>query len=129
MDSQEKSQTILIRLFALIFAVKIFHYRTERYSSHKTADNFVEKFLAKSDLFLEVYQGKYGRIKYEGDNILLNIPVLTDDNIILYLSKESSYISNQLTMLLNNTEDSDLLNIKDELQTIVDQTRYLLTFK
>jgi len=129
MDTQKTSQTILVRLFALIFSVKIFHYRTQYYGAHKAADKFFKNFLETSDKFLEVYQGKYGRIVFDGKSIDLAIPVLTDDNIQAYLAKESNYLSNNLKDLLHNENDGDLLNIRDELQAIVDQFKYLLIFK
>jgi len=116
-------------LLGVCFAVKLFHYRTKYYGAHKTADKFFDKYLDKADQFLEVYQGKYGRIKFEGDEAGMTLPVLTDDNIASYLTNESNWIARELKGKLKSPQDGDLLNICDELQGIIDQFKYLLTFQ
>lgn len=124
-----KTEELVSSLLGLCFAVKLFHYRTKYYGAHKTADKFFEKYLETADQFLEVYQGKYGRIKFEGEQAGMTLPVLTDDNIINYLTNESKWIAETLKSSLKSPQDGDLLNICDELQGIIDQFKYLLTFQ
>lgn len=128
-DTQLSSQQILMRLFSLVLSVKIFHYRTEHYGSHKAADVFVDSFLQTSDKFLEVFQGKYGRIAFDGESINVTLPILTDDNIQFYLVKETTYLLQTLPTLLSTEKDKDLLNIRDELLGVINQFKYLLIFK
>ena len=126
---KKDGQYILLKFFSSIIAVKIFHYRTKYYGAHKAADQYVEDYLKTADKFLEVYQGRYGRIIFSEDYINLDIRVLTDENIKTFLSGESSWIVNELNKILDRETDGDLYNIRDDLQSIIDQFKYLLTFK
>ena len=115
-----------LRFFAVIVASKMYHYRTKKYSTHKTIDDFFEKFIELSDKFLETWQGAWGkRIIFPADSVAMEIPVITDNNWRTILTQEANYLNN---VLPRYERSSDLLNIRDELLNLIHQTEYLLTF-
>ena len=42
--------------------LKLFHFQTETYGSHKASDEYLEKYALIMDKFLEIAQGIYGKI-------------------------------------------------------------------
>jgi hypothetical protein len=77
------------------------------------------------DTFTEVYMGKYGRAS---NNIIFNIELTTNtssstefiDSAIIFLTKINEIASD---------EDTDLLNIRDEMLGSLNKLKYLLTLK
>jgi hypothetical protein len=113
--------------FSLQTNIRMYHWQTDSYSRHKATDNLLENLDPLIDKFMEVYQGKYGKIK-KG---LTNITVRS-------LNEETAPdFINQCIQFLNNIcdeeqhikkTDSDILNIRDEITGILNQTLYLFTF-
>lgn len=123
MKKLELGQHVFERFFALIVACKLFHYRTRSYAAHKTIDQFFERFVSLSDRFLETLQGHLElRIKF--DQLMLEIPIITDENWKVKLNDEVSFLMELETYI----EAPDLLNIRDEIVSEIKNTRYLLTF-
>ena len=124
MNEKQIGQEFFIRFFSLIVAAKLFHYRTKKYSTHKTIDDFFEKFIDLSDKFLEVWQGEHNtRITFEKCN--LSIPIITDQNCQEKLNEQLIFLEQNLPKLENC---SDMLNIRDEMMSLIKNTKYLLTF-
>ena len=103
--------------------IKVFHWQTESYAQHKAFDKTYKDFSDLVDQFVEVYMGKYGRSRAK---LAYNIELqnLGED----FLSIIDSYI--QYLINLNNdldsVEDSDLLNIRDEMLAVFNRLKYLL---
>lgn len=115
---------IALEFFRHQLIIKLFHFQTKKYGAHKTSDAYLSKFLKLYDDFLETAQGIYGRINIKQ----VNIPVQTtnDNSIISFIDKFCNYLSSfETTCNINNT---DLLNIRDEILGEADQFKYLLTF-
>jgi len=76
------------------------------------------------DQFIEVHSGRYGntlaKTKFEFSvyNLKDTSPVAVVDNAIAYLTVE---LPNSIL-----SGDSDLLNIRDEMVAVLNQTKYLL---
>lgn len=125
-NTKKIGQYLFYRFFCLIVASKMFHYRTKKYSAHKTIDNFFEKFIDLADDFLESWQGAYNtRITFGGDTLKLNVPVFTDNNWQSKFNDELKFLEEELP---EYEDSSDLLNIRDEMVALIKQTKYLLTF-
>jgi hypothetical protein len=76
---------------------------------------------------MEVYMGKYGRVEFEGDGtiVLQNSNSLDLNGFV----KENIEYLKSLSNELNPSNDSDLLNIRDEMMAKINKLRYLLTLK
>lgn len=113
-------------LFQLQTTLKLYHWNTTSYARHKATDELIEQALALGDRFVEVAMGKYGRPK----SVVPSTPVqgLDDKSVVVYLDTACKYLSGELGKLLKK-EDTDLVNIRDELLSAMNQTKYLFTLE
>ena len=105
--------------------LKLFHFQTETYGSHKASDEYLEKYALIMDKFLEIAQGIYGKITLK--KYTLTGSSHTNDNIIKHIEGMIALLRDKIDDVLNN--NSDLINIRDELVGNAVQLKYLLTFK
>lgn len=109
-------------------AVKVYHWNTISYPRHKASDSFVEEFDKLTDSFVEIYIGRYGRDAPLGKNIDLVLPGLSEGEAVELLKEARVWMSDRLPKLLKSS-DTDLLNIRDEMLGLINQTLYLFTLK
>ena len=109
--------------------MKIYHWKTEKYSEHKAYDFAYKETSKIIDEIMEVYMGKYGR--EESEKGFYNIKIYdytksgdTPDKIIDFCVE---YLQNEVTELF--LKDSELLNLKDDLLAVLNKLKYLLTLK
>jgi DNA-binding ferritin-like protein len=104
---------------------KILHWQTTSFSQHKAFDEIVSSLGENIDEFIETYMGKYGRV-IASNNFNISLSNYKDTD---YMSLTNNYI--QFLIGLSNTldknQDSDLLNIRDEMLGSLNQLKYLLT--
>lgn len=121
---------ITIQFFEMLLMIKLFHWKTHSYATHKATDKLYTKFNENMDTFIEVLLGKTGsRIE------LMNVKSisLVDLNNVNQLIKKINNFKNYLVGLtdkkaINSMANSDLLNIRDEILGDMNQFLYLLTF-
>jgi hypothetical protein len=110
-------------LLGFVMQIHIFHWLTTSYSQHKTLGELYDGIHDLSDTFMEAYMGKYGR----------NMPTSAGSVITYNTANVNETISNFESFLLTlSTEldpnDTDLLNIRDEMLSLVHSAQYFLTF-
>lgn len=106
--------------FNLQITMKLYHWSTNFYAKHKASDDFMSKLLEITDKFVEVFIGRY-KVKPIVSNITINQDFINDNNI-KNLLKEARLELQNFNNLIN---DSELLNIRDELLAEVNKTLYL----
>ncbi len=109
-------------------AIKIYHWNTLSYPRHKATDTFVEEFDKLTDSFVEIYIGRYGRDVALGKAMELSLPGLSESKAEEFLDQARVWLSDRLPKLLKPS-DTDLLNLRDEMLGLVNQTLYLFTLK
>ena len=125
----EKEITVIF--FEMLLMVKLFHWKTHSYSTHKATDELYSKLNDDIDKFIEIFLGKTGsRIDLMGQK---NISLIDLNSPEQLKSKVESF-KNYLVGLTNNKglssmTNTDLLNIRDEILGDMNQFLYLLTFK
>ena len=111
----------------MLNTVKIYHWKTRSYAEHQATDELYESLNKNIDRFVEVLLGKdQSRVKIMEKRIdLLDFESLKpfQDKILEYRS-----FLMDMNIVFNEKRDSDLLNIRDEILSDLDQTLYLLTF-
>jgi len=126
---------ITVRFLETIIMIKLYHWKTYSYATHKATDELYSKINENMDRFIEVLLGKAGnRI-----NLLkINHIKLTDFNssvedmkkfkheIIKFKEYLVNLNSNPFMVKMSNT---DLYNIRDEILSDLNQFLYLFTFK
>jgi DNA-binding ferritin-like protein len=120
------SAEILHVLLILRNQVKIYHWQTMSFGRHKATDDLVDRLDDNIDKFTEAYMGRYGRPKFTSKTGKLQVYDATDKKAPQLLSEIVQWLTRDLTRLLKK-EDTDLLNIRDEILGDVQQARYLFT--
>jgi len=122
---QENINEFVRFFFTLQLNMKIYHWNTKSYARHKASDEFGEKLLPLVDKFVEVFIGKYKVKPIPTSPIKISEGFLTDIGSESLLEQTKEYLEN----LNSKFNDSELLNIRDELLGEINQTIYLYQLK
>ena len=110
-------------LFNIRDQVKLYHWQTRSFAEHKATDDLIGTLDTNIDKFVESYMGRYGR-----PHVRKTFPVknLTVSGIRNFISRSTQWLSTSLPRKVKKT-DSDLLNIRDEILSDLNQVKYLFT--
>ena len=121
---------IVIKLLSLLNNIKLYHWKTKIYATHKATDELYGKLNDNIDRFIEVLLGKIGnRINlFKVNSIPIRNIETTED-----IKREINYYKSYFVGLNNNKfmkqmTNSDLFTIRDEILADLNQFLYLLTF-
>lgn len=114
----------ITNFLALQSQLKVLHWQTKSYAEHKALGKAYDTLDGLIDSFVEVHAGKYGNTlaKTKFDFSILNYK---DTNPMSVIDNAISYLMKDLPLILKEG-DSDLLNIRDEMLSTLNQTKYLL---
>ena len=119
-------QDILINLITHINQIRMYHWKTFIHSRHIATDKYMDKVNPIIDTIIETLQGKRGmRIK---DSFKIEFFSMTDKNAEDYLFEHQRWLENDFEALVDENE-TDILNLRDELLSAVSQLIYLFTLK
>jgi DNA-binding ferritin-like protein len=122
---------ITVVFLEMLLMVKLYHWKTTSYATHKATDELYTKINANMDSFVEVLLGKSG----------VRTDLMSNKNIKLVdlssaesLKREIEGFKGYLMGLNNNKAmkkmfNTDLFNIRDTILGDLNQFLYLLTFK
>ena len=120
--------TIVRIMIEMINIIKLYHWNTKSYAEHKATDELYEQLNSNIDKFVEVYLGKDGsRIQKWNRNI--DIPQLESAKTLKSRVFSFRDFLTSLTRTLDAKKDSDLLSIRDDILSDINQFLYLLTLK
>ena len=130
LPNQSAEQEIVAMFLQMLNTVKLYHWKTHSYSQHKATDQLYSELNDNIDTFVEVMLGKKGdRVNLTGRK---TIPLLDYTNLDSFKKEIEKYktflINMNNTVRLNLSNNSDLLNIRDEILGNLNQFTYLLTF-
>jgi hypothetical protein len=127
-------KTIVPTFLHMLNTVKLYHWKTLSYATHKATDDLYGKLNDKLDDFVEVMLGKGAIAGGANRANLLNVPLikLTPFSNNIAFKKQIDYYITFLLNLSNNTTfnvpaNVDLLAIRDEIVANFNQFLYLLT--
>src|SRR3990172_12621603 len=103
----------------------LYHWQTKSYTRHKASDKFVLKATEMLDKIMETHQGKYGRVKVNNDTNAIVLENLDDEGIVKFLKTMKAFFETDFSEYINVNVNTDLLNLRDELLTTINQTLYL----
>lgn len=113
----------ILNLFHCVTRTHILHLQSRSYSEHKALQKFYERLSDLADSLVEAYQGKYGLILDYPDNQ----PFVLATNALLYV-EEISQVVTDARVSDGYPKDSELQNITDEIQALIDATIYKLRY-
>ena len=106
--------------------LRMYHWQTKSYARHKASDELIADVVELSDRFVESFIGKLNgtrpvAIKQEplGD--------LDDVKIGAFLDACLAYLTVAVPKIVQN--DSALLNVRDEIMSAIQKTKYLFTLQ
>ena len=114
---------IITPLLTLQNQLRIFHWQTKSYSEHKALQKAYEGLDDLIDIFVEVYFGKYGNINAK-DSFKLNLENYSAKDCRETIQDGINYLQNLTNEMKEN--DTELLNIRDEMLAVLERTKYLL---
>ena len=119
---------ITVYFLEMLMMVKLFHWKTHSFATHKATDELYDSLNGNIDKFIEVLLGKTGsRIDLTGKRAIS----LVDLNSQASLKARIDQFKKYLVGLNANSSlnDTDLMNIRDEILGDLNKFLYLLTFK
>jgi len=122
---------ITVYFFEMLLLIKLFHWKTYSYATHKATDDLYSKFNEHMDKFIEVLLGKTGiRIDLINKKQINLYDLNNKEQLIKKINEFKSYLinlnKNRAMTLMSNV---DLLTIRDEILGDMNQFLYLLSFK
>ena len=112
--------------FTMREQIKLFHWQTKSYPRHKATDAVIDSLDTSIDKYVEVFMGKYGRMKMTGSTATIHVKNLSETSIIKFIKTCIAYLNKDLVQRLSK-DDSDLVNIRDEMLAELNQLLYLFT--
>jgi hypothetical protein len=108
--------------------IKVFHWQTSSFSEHKALDSTYDSLSELIDEFIETYMGIYGRPFSPNGSFTFSVDNYEGNNLTSFIDEASSYLKNFNSdpQINNNT---DLLNIRDEMLGSLNKLKYLITLK
>jgi hypothetical protein len=119
--------TIVSTFLSILNVVKLYHWKTYSYSQHKATDGLYDKLNEHMDSFVEVMLGKdQSRIQFVNTHIPVMDYAKTED--FQKCIQHHRVFLTDLTYVFDPVNDSDLLNIRDEILGDLNQFLYLMSF-
>jgi hypothetical protein len=111
--------------------VKLYHWKTYSYATHKATDKLFSKLNENVDQFIEILLGKAGnRIDLMGKKNISLMDLNSPESLRNKINSFKSYlVSMTNSPAIRSMSNTDLLNIRDEILGNLNQFLYLLTFK
>ena len=133
--SPGNSAEYILRFLEMLNTIKIYHWSTLSYPTHKATDELHEKLSGLIDSFIEIYIGHMSR-RSEGGSSTTGLPVFTKGagavpfceckSLEIFCKKLDEYISYMEGLTQRLDGYTDLVNIRDEMVGAMAQALYLL---
>jgi DNA-binding ferritin-like protein len=122
-----KFSMVIHAFLGMLNTVKLYHWKTYSYAEHKATDKLYDKLNDHMDTFVEIMLGKdESRFSLLNEKIkLLNYASVKDFKARVYAYR--TFLIN-MGEVFDPAEDSDLLNVRDEILGDINQFLYLMTF-
>lgn len=104
--------------------IKVYHWQTKSFARHKATDDLTAALDLAIDRFIEVYMGKYNRVVLSDKTPSLHN--FTESNAEKFVGSYRKYLTSELPKKIK-AEDTDLLNIRDEILAELNKVLYLFT--
>jgi DNA-binding ferritin-like protein len=122
---------ITVVFLEMLMMIKLFHWKTHSYATHKATDELYESLNEHIDNFIEVLLGKTGSRIDLMSNKTIKLLDLNSQDVLKskIMSFKNYFVSLDNNKALKTMSNSDLFNIRDEILGDLNKFLYLLTFK
>lgn len=122
-------QKIALKLLQLQAQMRMLHWQTTSYAEHMAFGGFYTTMDPLTDQLIEALQGKYGRVSLGGISSL-QVSDYGNLKINMFLMDIETFLTSEIfTCGVDQTRDTEILNILDEMKAEINKLKYLLTLK
>jgi DNA-binding ferritin-like protein len=121
--------------FEMLNMVKLYHWKTHSYGQHKATDELYAKLNEHIDKFIEILLGKGTKVSGQGREERIQmmekrIDLIESKNVKDFKARMFQYreFLTDFNMHFDSKQDSDLLNVRDEILGDINQFLYLMSF-
>ena len=120
--------TLITTLLTLQAQLRVLHWQTKSYAEHQALGGLYGDLDEKIDDFVETFSGRYGVPAAKTDYKLTVVNYKDNAGVVQILDTAIAYMMKDVPAMLK-PEDTDLLNIRDEIVGSMNKTKYLLRLK
>lgn len=130
---------VAIKFLEILHCVKLYHWKTYSFATHKATDELHEKLSANTDRFMEVLLGKVAGLSakhHKEERITLpqhQIPLHNSANRERFKEEINDFKTYLVELdfhdVMLHMNNGDLYTIRDEMLADLNQFLYLYTFK
>jgi hypothetical protein len=120
-------EELIKKLVQIQLQWKFLHWQTFGDAKHRTYGQIYDGLGDLIDTFAETMMGKYGRPEFDPEFALMFQDISTL-SIQKFMDGITEFLV-EMTDQLDGRYDTDLLNIRDEMLGLINQSKYLLTLK
>lgn len=117
-----------VNLFLGLHAqLKVFHWQTKGYARHQAFADVRSQLDDLVDEFVEQAMGQYGRFTLDEESSMIKLVNLSELKPVEMMETICTALK-QMTQDIDS-EDTNLLNLRDEILGLVQKMKYLLTLE
>jgi len=122
---------ITVVFLEMLLMVKLFHWKTTSYATHKATDELYTKLNANIDGFIETLLGKSGsRIDLMSNKHIKLVDLTSQESLKREIDSFKAYlVSLDEHKAMKSMNNADLYGIRDTILGDMNQFLYLLTFR
>jgi DNA-binding ferritin-like protein len=120
------SSTNVHFLFTLRTQLKLHHWQTYEYSTHKATDEILIKLDDLIDEYVETYMGEYGRPSVTKGTGMIQIKNLSEKAVVSFVKEAIMHLQTKFVKGYK-ASDTALLTIRDEMIGSLQKLLYFLS--
>jgi len=128
--SRNFQQKITVQFLELLIMVKLYHWKTHSYATHKATDELYSSLNSNIDKFIEVLLGKTNsRIDLMNQKSISLVDLNSQERLIERIKEcKRCLVDLNKDAFMDSMANTDLFNIRDEILGNLNQFLYLLSF-
>jgi hypothetical protein len=122
---------VTVVFLEMLLLVKLFHWKTHSYATHKATDELYESLNGHIDSFIEILMGKSGsRIDLMNQKTIKLQDLQSTEKLKSKVNNFKSYLVGfENKQALKTMSNTDLFNVRDEILGDMNKFLYLLTLQ
>lgn len=130
--TEEKYSYVFKMLLQNIAQSKLLHWQSMLYGQHKALDELFDGLIDKGDELAESIMGKYGRPILNEDQlclVLINYNKPEEGDLSDFMDHLYKCYSLECKSIFEEGKDSEIINILDEIISLIDKIKYLISLR
>ena len=127
MNESENIGKIALTFLDMLNQTKLYHWKTKSYSRHKASCELIGDLTDITDKIIETLQGsKNERLNIPENFNKITLTNNTDDSMVELINYFKEWLIGKFPLYLNEN-DTDIINLRDELLQKINKTLYLFS--